>query len=148
MFASIPAPALRPGVLIVDNDPYLHGICDRALSLCGFDRIEAHDSRRAFEEAIAKRPSLAIVDLSLPAHDGVALIKRLKEDPRTAAIPVLAIAGRDTADDGVPTERAGADSMLWKPLTPADITSTVQILIERAAWFALFRTGIGRQSPP
>lgn len=130
---STPSAGAAPGsVLIVDDDPELRRMCDLAFSLQGFERLEAHNGFQALEKAVASKPSVAIVDLWLPGLDGFALIERLKTDARTAQIPVLAITGHQAPDLRERVERAGADALLLKPLTPDNLTSTAQLLIQRA----------------
>ena len=127
------AAASNGSVLIVDDDPDLRRMCDLAFSLQGFSRIEAHNGFQALEKAVECQPSVAVVDLWLPGLDGFALIERLKSDTRTAQIPVLAITGHQSADLRERVQRAGGDALLLKPLTPENLTSTAQLLIQRAA---------------
>jgi two-component system, cell cycle response regulator DivK len=120
-------------VLIVDDDPELRRMCDLAFSLHGFEPVEAHNGFQALEKAADTRFRMAVVDLWLPGLDGFSLIQRLKSDTRTADIPVLAITGHQSADLRERVQRAGADALLLKPVTPDNLTSTAHLLIERAA---------------
>jgi two-component system, cell cycle response regulator DivK len=120
-------------VLIVDDDPQLRRLCDLAFSLQGFEAVEVHNGLQALEKAVESQPTVAVVDLWLPGLDGFGVIRRLKSDARTANIPVLAITGHQSADLRERAQRAGADALLLKPLTPDNLTATAQLLIERAA---------------
>jgi two-component system, cell cycle response regulator DivK len=133
MLQTLEASAAQHRVLIVDDDPQLRRMWDLAFSLAGFDRTEAHNGHQALDKAVTTPFAVAVVDLWLPGLDGFALIQRLKSDPRTAAIPVLAITGHHAPDLRDRAQRAGADALLLKPVTPEALTSTALLLVERAA---------------
>jgi CheY-like chemotaxis protein len=105
-----------PRVLLVEDAPFLRYAFGRLLRLNGFEVLETTDGREALECVKDFQPDLVVTDLMMPVMDGVELIRRLRADPSTAELPILAI----TADASELTERrarqAGAAEFLTKPI--------------------------------
>jgi CheY-like chemotaxis protein len=103
-------------ILIVEDAPFLRHAFVRLLRLHGFEVMEAINGREALERVHDFRPDLVVTDLMMPELDGVELIRRLRGDPRTSNLPILAI----TADPSGTTEQrarqAGAADFLTKPV--------------------------------
>jgi diguanylate cyclase (GGDEF)-like protein len=85
------------------------------------------------EEALARvagvKPDLILLDVLLPGMDGYAVHARLKDDPASAAIPVVFISGRDHIEDETRGREAGAADYVTKPFQPAVVRSCVRNLI-------------------
>jgi CheY-like chemotaxis protein len=115
-------------VLLVEDAPFLRYAFGRLLRMHGFEVMEANDGREALECLNAFRPELVLTDLMMPVMDGVELIERLRADPATADLPVVAI----TADATESTERkarqAGAIEILTKPLDLPTLLDRLQTL--------------------
>jgi two-component system cell cycle response regulator DivK len=91
---------------------------------------QAHNGLQALERAFEVVPDVVVTDLNIPGIDGYELTRRLKQDPRTAAIPVLAMTGYAAfAADPVRARRAGCDAVLEKPCSPEDLEAAVCSLI-------------------
>jgi CheY-like chemotaxis protein len=105
-----------PRVLLVEDAPFLRYAFGRLLRLNGFEVLETTDGHEALECVKDFQPDLVVTDLMMPVMDGIELIRRLREDPITADLPILAI----TADPSELTERrarqAGAAEFLTKPI--------------------------------
>lgn len=103
-------------VLLVEDAPFLRYAFGRLLRMHGFEVMEANDGREALECVDSFHPELVVTDLMMPVMDGVELIQRLRADPKTADVPVLAI----TADPSEQTEskarQAGAIDCVTKPI--------------------------------
>jgi CheY-like chemotaxis protein len=79
-------------------------------------------------------PDLILMDLTMPLIDGLAATRLLKEDPATAAIPVIALTAHATEDDRTAAVAAGCDSFLSKPVEPARVAEEVRrVLAARAS---------------
>jgi CheY-like chemotaxis protein len=76
----------------------------------------AEDGVAALERAAAERPDLILMDLSLPRMDGWEATRRLKSDPRLAAIPVIALSAHAMADEQARAHACGCDDFLSKPI--------------------------------
>ena len=123
----------KPLVLLVDNDPEGRGTCAGQLVASGFQVEQAHNGLQAFERAIDRRPDAIVTELHLPGIDGYELTRRLKSDPRTASVPVLAVTGYEPfTRDLSRADRAGCDAVLIKPVDPVELDRTLHALIQEA----------------
>ena len=120
-------------MLLVDNDPDARVLCAEHLIASGFQIAQAHNGLQAFERAIDRRPDVILTELHLPGIDGYELTRRLKSDPRTASIPVLAVTGYPPfTRDPSRAERAGCDAVLAKPLDRVELDRTLHALVQEA----------------
>jgi CheY-like chemotaxis protein len=103
-------------VLLVEDAPFLRYAFGRLLRLHGFEVLEANDGREALARVHAFQPDLIITDLMMPVMDGVELIRRLREDPRTAEVPILAITADATELAEKRARQAGAADFIAKPV--------------------------------
>lgn len=118
-------------VLLVEDDLDGRRLCAEWLTGAGFHVQEAHNGLQALERALEARPDVVVTDLHIPGIDGFELTRRLKRDPRTQGIPVVAVTGFVTfASDPGRAERAGCDAMLPKPYLPEDLEAAIRALIE------------------
>jgi CheY-like chemotaxis protein len=111
-------------VLVVDDDIEFRAALATLLVSEGLAVLEAADGADALRVARAVRPDAILLDLSLPVVDGPEVARRLKSDPRTKRIPVIALTGR-TVDDGQLAELQ-LSGLLMKPCLP-------EVLCERLA---------------
>jgi CheY-like chemotaxis protein len=101
------------------------------LTHAGFTVDEAHNGLQALERAFEAVPDVVVTDLNIPGIDGFELTRRLKQDPRTRDVPVLAVTGYAAfASDPGRARRAGCDAVLPKPCTPDDLEAVVRILMQ------------------
>ena len=118
-------------VLLVEDDLDGRRLCAEWLTGAGFHVQEAHNGLQALERALEVRPDIVVTDLHIPGIDGFELTRRLKRDPRTRDIPVVAVTGFVTfASDPGRAQRAGCDAMLPKPFLPEDLEAAIRALIE------------------
>ena len=82
-----------PRVLVVEDDPETRHFYAGILAADGFDTYEAHNGFQAFAKAIETRPDLVLTDIAVPGLDGIELCRRLRADPRTSSVRVLAVTG-------------------------------------------------------
>lgn len=115
-----------PVVLIAERDQNVRELQSYFLGNAGLAVEFADDGQAALERARAARPALIVTEILIPRLDGLALCRRLADDPLTRDIPVivfsiLAAAGR--------AEEAGAKAFLRKPLVESTFVAAVQELI-------------------
>lgn len=103
-------------LLLVEDAPFLRHAFGRLLRLHGFDVYEATDGLEALHCMPVFRPQVVLTDLMMPVMDGIELIRRIHNNPKTSEVPVVAI----TADATEPTLRsareAGAADVITKPI--------------------------------
>src|SRR6185436_13618870 len=122
----------RGRVLIVDDDRKILDLFVELLELEGYEIATAVDGSEAFELAISFDPDVVVSDVVMPGVGGLELCRHLKEDPRTAYIPVLLISGRIPSDDaGIDGLNAGADDYLDLPFRNEELLVKVARLVER-----------------
>nr|WP_239522592.1 SpoIIE family protein phosphatase [Geodermatophilus sabuli] len=126
--AEAPAPAAAPGspgrVLVADDNADMRGYLQRLLSP-RYDVRTVPDGRQALDSAVADPPDLVVSDVMMPGLDGMQLLAALRDDPRTARIPVLLLSARAGEDAAVEGLAAGADDYLVKPFSAQELLARV-----------------------
>ena len=116
----------RPLVLIVEDQCELRQLYAQELTMSGFDVIEAGNGAEAIAHTAERNPDVVLMDLSLPIVDGWEATRRLKDDSRTAHIPVMALTAHDESGDIQRATRAGCDWFVPKPCQPQDLIEEVR----------------------
>jgi CheY-like chemotaxis protein len=108
----------KPAILVVDDNPDAREIIVLFLKGVGFDAIEAATGSEALIAAQTAHPDLILLDLALPEISGDEVMARLKSDPTTRDIPVIALTAL-SKDDHIAKRalESGAAEMLMKPYT-------------------------------
>jgi DNA-binding response OmpR family regulator len=102
-------------VLVADDDDVLRSLLVLNLEAEGMNVHEAQNGAQALQFALTHEPDLIVLDVMMPVHDGLKVLKALKEEPSTAAIPVVVLSARAGADEIEEGWKAGADFYLTKP---------------------------------
>ena len=113
-------------ILVVEDDADNRRIVAKTLSVAGYEIIEATDGIQALAHALADRPDLILMDLALPNMDGWEATRRLKSDPQTRAIPVVALTAVAMRGDEEHARAAGCDDYISKPARPVTIREIVK----------------------
>ncbi len=101
----------------------------RRLVRRGWDVIFAEDGRAAIEKAIEQQPHLILMDLSLPEIDGWTATGILKNDARTAHIPIVVLTAHAMQADRERAHEAGCDAFETKPIDFARLAGTIEALM-------------------
>jgi two-component system, cell cycle response regulator DivK len=118
------APA--PLILVVDDFLDNRQMYAEYLAFSGLRVEEAENGHEALEKAFAMLPDLIVMDLSLPGIDGWEATRRLKADPRTKRIPVIALTGHALAGHSKGAMDAGCDAFITKPCLPERLLEEVR----------------------
>ena len=122
----------RGRVLIVDDDRKILDLLVDLLELEGYEVLTAPDGAEAIDLALSLNPNIVVSDVVMPVVGGLELCRRLKQEPRTANVPVLLISGLITSDDaGIDGLNAGADDYLDLPFRNEELLVKVARLVER-----------------
>ena len=117
-------------MLLVEDDRDGRRLYAEWLTQAGFTVYQAHNGLQALERAFEAVPDVVVTDLNIPGIDGYELTRRLKQDPRTRAVPVLAVTGYAAfAADPGRAQRAGCDQVLEKPCSAEDLEAAIRSLI-------------------
>lgn len=120
-------------VLIVEDDLETRHFYTTVFAADGFHTREAHNGFQAFAKAVEDLPDLVLTDIVVPGLDGIELCRRLRADPRTRAVPVLAVTGygdRHYPDRAV---HAGANEVLIKPIDAEVLIAAARRLLWKEA---------------
>jgi CheY-like chemotaxis protein len=105
-----------PRLLLVEDNPDNRDMLSRRLTRRGFDLVFAADGAQAIELAASEAPDLILMDLSLPVIDGWEATRRIKANPATSAIPIIALTAHAMAGDKTRAMEAGCDDYDTKPV--------------------------------
>jgi DNA-binding response OmpR family regulator len=122
---------MKPKILVVDDEPDALEILGFKLKEAGYVPLLAKDGTRAIALARDERPALIVLDLMLPEVDGLEVCKILRQDPSTAAIPILMLTARATEMDRVIGLELGADDYVTKPFSPRELVLRIKKLLGR-----------------
>jgi len=111
-------------ILVVDDDSSMRFFLKMLFESAGYHVAEAEHGVAALECLKEARPALVVTDLMMPVMDGMQLIKRLRSDPETQSIPIIATTARlvDAAE--------AADAVLRKPFDPDRFLEIARSLAE------------------
>jgi CheY-like chemotaxis protein len=115
-------------VLIVDDEPDNIELMSRRLTRRGFDISGATSAEEGIAKAKAELPSIILMDIKMPVMDGLEATRRLKADPATAAIPIIALTAHAMAEDRERATAAGADEYESKPVDLAQLLAKIDTL--------------------
>ena len=120
-------------VLVVDDHSMSLELVTALLEQEGNQVLAATSGEVGLRLAAAEAPDLILMDLQLPGMTGYEAIRRLKADPATAAIPVLALTGSAMRGDDLKVREAGADGYLTKPLDARAFRETLRRILTPGA---------------
>ena len=119
-----PSPSV-PMILVVDDTLDARELYAEYLRIAGLRAEVAEDGYDAVAKATALRPSVIIMDLAMPRMDGWEATRRLKQDPLTRDIPIIALTGHVIERSRERAIEAGADGYLTKPCFPDSLLAEV-----------------------
>ena len=116
----------------VEDDPSIREIEVYALNSTGLEARGFADGAELWEALQKDTPELVVLDVMLPGEDGVAILKRLKEDERLRDIPVIMATAKSTEFDKVQSLDLGADDYITKPFGMMEMVSRVKAVLRRS----------------
>ncbi len=119
-------------VLVADDNADMREYLSRLLTGAGYRVGAVTDGGQALDVVRADPPDLVISDVMMPVLDGLALVAKLRADPRTAAVPVLLLSARAGEEAAVEGLQAGADDYLIKPFAAVELLARVRANVELA----------------
>ena len=120
-------------ILIVDDDVDTLKLIGMTLQRHGYEIAVANSGRQGLARAAAELPDIILLDIMMPDMDGYEVTRRLRAEANLAHIPVIMFSAKSLVDDKVAGFEAGADDYLVKPTHPAELTSRVKALLQRAS---------------
>lgn len=120
-------------ILVVEDEEGIRQLISDALTPQGFDVVEARNAAAALALIESAPPQLAIVDWMMPQTSGVELIRLLRSQETTRALPVIMLTARSTENDTIEGLEAGADDYMHKPFSTRELITRVRALLRRSA---------------
>ena len=103
-------------ILLVEDNEMNRDMLSRRLERKGFEVVIAVDGQAGVDMAASGNPDIILMDLSLPVMDGWEATRRIKADPKTQSIPVIALTAHAMAGDEQKALEAGCDDYDTKPV--------------------------------
>ncbi len=116
-------------ILVVEDTEDNRRILRDLLSHAGYELIEAHDGEAGVRMALQERPDLILMDIQLPIIDGYEAVRRIKANPDTAAIPIVAVTSYAMATDEAKALAVGCSAYVAKPFSPREILSKIRAFL-------------------
>ena len=119
-------------VLVVEDEADIRRLIRLHLERDGFRCRTAGSGTEALRELAAVVPDLVVLDLMLPELDGLELCRRIRGDPRSAAVPIIMLTARADEVDRVVGLELGADDYMAKPFSPKELVARVRAVLRRS----------------
>ena len=113
-------------ILIVEDNEKNRKLVRDVLNVKGFKTIESETAEEGLKLAVEKSPSLILMDIQLPGMDGITALKKLRTEPRTKSIPVIAITASAMTYNRVTMLAEGFDGYQTKPISVKDFLEEVR----------------------
>ncbi len=123
-------PAIRPAILLVDDDATLLSVLSRRLVREGFDVQTAPSGPHALKLLERSWPQVVVVDLMMPGMDGFELCARVK---RIADLPIIVLSAVDASEAKVRALEEYAEDYITKPFNPDELVARVQRVMRRTS---------------
>jgi len=117
---------LGRSVMVVDDEPDFCTVVGELLSACNYFVYKAYSAMEAFQLLDQVRPDLILADVMMPEVDGLALLRRLRQDPNWTGIPTIVVSARVRHEDRMAAMLAGADAFIAKPFTAKQLTAAIE----------------------
>jgi CheY-like chemotaxis protein len=112
-------------VLVAEDTADLREMWRLWLTVWGFEVIEAGNGAEALAQARTHHPDLVLMDLWMPVMDGIEAMRRLRSDPQTADIAIIALTAQSGPDVARRARDAGCDHFRVKPVLPQDLADLI-----------------------
>ncbi|MCL1849325.1 MAG: response regulator transcription factor [Clostridiales bacterium] len=120
-------------ICCVEDDSYIRDLIVYALDSSGFQAKGFAEGDSFFSDLYNEMPELVILDVMLPGEDGIQILKQLKRDQRTKALPVILLTAKSTEFDKVLGLDSGADDYITKPFGVMELIARVKALLRRTS---------------
>ena len=118
-------------ILLVEDNEMNRDMLSRRLERRGYEVVIAVDGAEGVDKAGTEAPALILMDMSLPVVDGWDATRRIKAEPTTRAIPVIALTAHAMSGDREKAVEAGCDDFDTKPVDLARLLGKIEALLAR-----------------
>ncbi|MDQ6950399.1 MAG: response regulator [Mariprofundales bacterium] len=118
-------------ILVVDDVPTNRELASEILEMEDHEIVHANNGQEALDRMIERVPDLVLMDLRMPVMDGIEATRRIKADPATRHVPVLALTASVMVGERERVLREGFDGFITKPIDLAELVSSVEQALAR-----------------
>ena len=119
-------------VLYVEDNEFNRKIVRQLLGATTYRLLEATDGEQGVATAIEALPDLILMDVQLPKLSGLDATRQLRQEPKTARIPIIAVTSFALSGDDQKAQEAGASAYLAKPYSPRELLALIRKLAPEA----------------
>jgi two-component system, cell cycle response regulator DivK len=120
-------------VLIVEDHPDMRDLLGLIVDRMGYVPVVAREGEEGVEKAIAEKPNVILLDMMMPKMDGREVARRLRANPETKEIPILAITALHRSQDLNACLLAGCNGYIVKPFSVGDLQAKIRELLAGTA---------------
>ncbi len=120
-------------ILIAEDSPTIRRLVAARLAADGYEVIEAADGDEAVEMARRDQPDLVVLDKVMPKLDGFEVVRVLREDPQTRAVPIVMLTERTSEEDVLSGLHLGVEEYIPKPFSPHELSARIRRLLARTS---------------
>lgn len=114
-------------ILIVEDEPLLRKLYETKLSDAGYEVVTATNGEEGFQQAKSVKPDLILSDVLMPKMDGYAMLKLIRDNPKTKKIPVMIMTNTPAMPNARECEKLGIVKALFKAnVTPSQLVALLQ----------------------
>lgn len=112
-------------ILVCDDERHIVRLIQVNLERQGYTVLTAFDGREGLEKIKSEKPDLVVLDVMMPYMDGFEVLKNIRREPETEALPVIMLTAKAQDKDVFEGYHYGADMYLTKPFNPRELLSFV-----------------------
>jgi len=112
-------------VLVIDDEPDVLLLCRVNLDLAGHEVVEAGSGEAGLELARGERPDVVVLDVMLPARDGLQVLADMAAEDELHDVPVILLTAKTRTKDRLAGWRAGCTEFMTKPFSPVELVEAV-----------------------
>jgi two-component system cell cycle response regulator DivK len=124
-------------ILVVDDNQDSRELVVKVLKNKGYEMVEAVDGEEAIEKAIAERPNLILLDISIPKLNGYEVTQKLKDMEEFENIPIVALTAHAMKGDRKKALEAGCEGYITKPINVRELPAQVKSFI-KGRWESIY----------
>lgn len=113
-------------VLVCDDERHIVRLIQVNLERQGYNVVTAFDGKDGLEKIRAEKPDLVVLDVMMPYMDGFEVLKTIRKEPETEALPVIMLTAKAQDKDVFEGYHYGADMYLTKPFNPMELVTFVK----------------------
>lgn len=120
-------------ILVVEDEPAIQELIAYNLKQAGHQPMRADNAEQALNLVSNALPDLVLLDWMLPGMSGIDLARRLRNDRRTRAVPIIMLTARSEEQDKLHGLDTGADDYITKPFSPRELNARIKAVLRRRA---------------